>query len=98
MLVIAYEVAPGRNTEEGLKRGRVARFVAAAKLISSLITVDYGRSALCFFLVTPCEQKRGTGFISSRQTETNPICWPRVVDQTVPRSTLWADDGSSLEL
>lgn len=92
MLVIAYEVAPGRNTEEGLKRGRVARFVAAAKLISSLITVDYGRSAHRFFLVTPCEQKRGTGFISARQTETNPICWPRVSIKRC-RDQPWAGDG-----
>lgn len=48
-------------------------------------------------LVTPCEQKRGTGFISARQTETNPICWQRASIKRC-RDQPWADDGASLEL
>lgn len=55
----------------------MARFVAA-RPISSPITIDYGQSTLCFFLVTPCEQKRGTGFISTCTTGTKLICWPQV--------------------
>jgi len=40
MLVIAYEVAQGKNTEEDLKLRRAPCFVAVAKLILSPIMVD----------------------------------------------------------